>query len=63
MKTIQERFADAMAQLERQTAEWDRAMKALAALGHAPLHVPAALLAELDAVVQHVQAAVGGVPV
>jgi hypothetical protein len=63
MKTIQERLAEEMAQLERQTAEWDRAMKALAALGDAPLRVPDAVLTELDAVVHRVHAAAGGMPV
>lgn len=63
MKTIQERFADARAQLERQTKEWDQAMEALAAMGDAPLRVPAAVLAELDALVHHVHAATGGLPV
>jgi hypothetical protein len=63
MKTIEQRLATAMAQLERQTTDWDRAMKALAALGDEPLRVPVALLAELDTVVKHAQAAAGGVQV
>jgi hypothetical protein len=51
MKTIEERLADTANEIERQTALWDDAARALAALGDVPLRVPAAALADLDATV------------
>lgn len=63
MKTLEERLANARAELERQTAEWERAMSALAALGGAQVLVPVEALAKLDAVVKHAHTATGGVPV
>ncbi len=63
MKTLEERFADARGELERQTAEWERARRRLAALGNVRLQVPPEPLAKLDAVVQRVHPAAGGVPV
>jgi|HubBroStandDraft_6_1064221.scaffolds.fasta_scaffold334987_2 hypothetical protein len=61
MKTIEERLAQAKAQLARQQAEWDAAKAALAKLGDAPLRVPVASLVAIDAAARRAQAAVGAI--
>lgn len=66
MKTLEERLANAAAELERQTVQWEGAMRSLAALESGRggrLHVPAEAVAELDAIVKHVHTAAGGVQV
>ncbi len=63
MKTLEERLADATAELERQNADWERAMSSLAALGGERFRVQAEAMAQLDAIVKHVHTAAGGVQV
>lgn len=65
MKTLEERLVHAT-ELERQNAQWERAMSSLAALASRQserLQVPAEALAELDAIVKNVHTAAGGVQV
>jgi hypothetical protein len=62
-KTIDERFEEARAQLEGQTAAWNEARASLAALGDTRLLVPAASLAAIDAVVRRARVIAGGVMV
>lgn len=59
MKTIEERLGLVRAQLTQQDAAWAQAKASIARLGGAPIRVPVAALAALDAVVRRAQAAAG----
>jgi hypothetical protein len=66
MKTTEERLANAADEIERQTAMWQEAVRALAALGDVPLRIPAEVLAELDVLdvkVRRTHVAPGGIQV
>jgi hypothetical protein len=56
MKTIEERLAETAEEIERQTASWRQAARALAALGDVTVRVPVEVLAELDATVMQAEA-------
>ena len=59
MKTIDEQLYLVRARLTEQDAAWARAKASLAQLGGAPIRVPVAALAAIDAVVRRAQAAAG----
>ena len=60
MKTIDEQLGLVRAQLTKQDAAWTEAKASIARLGGAPIRVPVAALAAIDAVVRRAQAAAGG---
>jgi hypothetical protein len=59
MKTIDEQLDLVRAQVTKQDAAWADAKASIARLGSAPIRVPVAALAALDAVVRRAQAAAG----
>jgi hypothetical protein len=61
MKTIDERLAEAKAELARQQRAWQDAQAAFRKLGHAPIRVHTSSLAAIDAAVRRAQAARGGI--
>jgi hypothetical protein len=59
MKTIDERLDLIRTQLTEQDAAWAHAKASLARLGGAPIRVPVAALAAIDAVARRAHAAAG----
>jgi hypothetical protein len=63
MNTIEERLADARAELARQQAVWEGARTSAEKQGNTPRRVPVASLTALDALVRRVQLTAGAIAV